>query len=280
MIPSNTNTGPKCLEIFVRKSTDSKLNINQGFSKIPDYAHTRLVMFREVMVEEVPHTVFSCKCYHFKRKRCACRHFFAVLDSSPKIEHFYPDCLKEYEVEYAEAGSEIFSKKCDDLIEMHDFYGGMLLKKSFDEVMVELNQSRQLVNESFFLEAHNNLHDNNPLQHVESNFRSVECGPSTKRKKKFHPKDDAYNRFYKRFRDMTSVITMPEQFAIMEKSMNATYRELLEVQKKSMKDEEAVVEKELDSNEPEPMRLLSFPEVDKRVYAARKKPFNSPTKFK
>jgi len=285
MIPSDLTPSPECLELFVRKRILSNSKNNDGYSKIPDYAHTRRVLFREVLIDDVSCTVFSCKCYHFKRERCACRHFYAVLDISPLVEHFYPDCLKEYELEYAEDGSELFTHKCDDLIETHDFYGGMVLRTTLDKIMVQLNSTRQITDESFFLEAFNNVLDTNPLQYEDNNNRTMESLSSKKRKKKYHPNDDAYNRFYKRFRDMTAMITHPEQFTIMEKSMNATYRELLSVQKRMMKDDnsKAIMDNEnhvTKTNASDSSRLMSLPEMDNRSHDTRKKPFNSPTKFK
>ena len=113
----------------------------------------------------------------------------------------------------------------------------------------------------------------------------MESSSSKKRKKKYHPKDDAYNRFYKHFQDMTAMITHPEQFSIMEKYMNATYRELLSVQKKMTKEDSSTAIMDSESvlqrtNASDLSRLMSLHERDNRSHDTRKKPFNSPTKFK
>jgi hypothetical protein len=53
MIPSNFELKPKILDLFVRKNMGNKSEGIKAYSKIPDYAHTRRVTFREVEVNDV-----------------------------------------------------------------------------------------------------------------------------------------------------------------------------------------------------------------------------------
>lgn len=96
----------------------------------------------------------TCGCYHFTRKKCQCRHFYAVVDREPSYEDFSPECLKAYEMYYGD--SIEFTRMCDEIIARSESYGGLLLPISLAELKAGM-QNQHKEDLAWYMSSYNDV---------------------------------------------------------------------------------------------------------------------------
>jgi len=242
------------------------------YSRIPKYKHTRRVLFKEVELGGKKHTVVSCTCNHFISRRCLCRHIYSIIDVPPKTEHFYPDCLKLYEVEYGEVGSELFSSKVDVITNMYDSHGGLVFKKSLDDMTSLFAKSRECVDIEFYNARLDRICDVNPLNsnEVASMSFTLSSALNDHRVSSKKMKTNPYSIHLKDYSMMTSLVTCEKGNNYVQELLYKGIQDLLAIQANKTNG--------CNASMTSP-RLASFPNMETQKKIARLKPMGLPTKY-
>ena len=240
--------------------------------RIPKYKRTRRVLFQEVELGGEKHTVVSCSCHHFISRRCLCRHIYSILELPPKTEHFYPDCLKLYEVEYGEDGSELFTSRCDALTNLYDRHEGIVFKKALHDITDLFEKSRECIDIEFYNARLHHVCDVNPRNSSALSSSSFTLSSVfkdhrvTAKKTKTNP----YSVHLKDYSMMTSLVTCEEGDNYVQNLLHKGIQDLLAMQANKR-------------NGSKPSRtgqgLASFPDMETQKKVARLKPMGSPTKY-
>ncbi len=114
---------------------------------------TRQLVLRKVLVDGIEHVLVTCGCQHFTRKKCQCRHFYAVVNREPCSADFSPECLKSYELYYGD--KEDFTQMCDETIARSESYGGLLIPVSLADFKASMKE--QHINLDWYVQTYNDI---------------------------------------------------------------------------------------------------------------------------
>ena len=122
---------------------------------VPNYLRTRKIIVREVLHNDDVYVLIICTCPHFTRKRCQCRHFYALITRCPKVEDFSPECLQSYELFHSEHDEAEYTQGIDEVVDMFESYGGLMLKMSLSDFKEGMREQR--VNLSWYQSTFNDI---------------------------------------------------------------------------------------------------------------------------
>lgn len=92
----------------------------------PRYRRTRIVTAQEVTVGGKVNVCFSCTCCTFSHYLVMCRHVYAVTKREPTSMDVFPECRKDYEVQYLTFGFENYTNWVDERTSILEFNAGMV----------------------------------------------------------------------------------------------------------------------------------------------------------
>ena len=251
---------------LVRRKDEPLLCKEINDDPIPNYLRTRQIVVKEVIYGDRAYIVVKCSCHCFTRKKCPCRHFYAIADRSPKAEDFSPECLKSYELYYGD--DKQYTESADTTIEMIESCGGLVLRMTLEDFKNEMKE--QHVNLDWYQSANNELgidttpRDDNLAKklssiHSSSAFKSSTQNTRTKKK-------SVYSRTNKSFLECVEKASSEEDVQDIMETLNALQGRILARKKRKS---------EATSSAG---TVSSFPPLEKRNKVPRLEPRGSPRK--